>query len=252
MVNFRPLKDYMLFLTDKLIKKYGITGPFLDAGGGKGDVSMFLMKKNFNGKMIDFSREAVTQAKINLSKYKDKIKIKHSDIKKEKSKYNFILLWDVIEHVNNDEELIKKCYENLNNGGYILVSFVTKKKEWRKDDVMYGHIRRYEISDIKNVLSDFKILEIWDFTFPVFWMMRRIYTNFIKEANEKDKLKLTKHSSLELSYFKFFNKYLSSQIIWIPFWNLCYIFKKYNLGHQSLVLARKEAEKKQHSKSIHQ
>lgn len=239
MVNFRPLKEYMLFLTDKLIKKYKITGPFLDAGGGKGDVSLFLLEKKFNGKLIDFSKKAVAQAKINLSGYKDKIKIEHKDISREKSKYNFILLWDVIEHVDRDQDVISKCYENLNDNGYLLVSFVTKKREWRKDDVMYGHIRRYEISDIKSILSDFKILEIWDFTFPVFWIMRRLYVNLIKDAKEKDKIKLTKHSSLEVSYFKFFNKHLSSRIIWIPFWYLCYIFKKYNLGHQSLVLARK-------------
>ncbi len=236
MVNFKPLKNYMLFLTDKLIKKYDIKSPFLDAGGGRGDVSLFLLKNNFKGKLIDFSKEAIVKAKEDLKKYN--IKIENKEIIKEKSKYNFIILWDVIEHIKDDDKVIKQCYKCLNKNGYLLVSYVTKKKEWRRDDNLYGHFRRYEIKDIKKQLSEFKIMEIWDFTFPIFWLMRRLYTPFIKKVN-KSKINLTKHSSLESSYFSFFNKYISSEKLWILFFYLCYIFRKYNLGHQSLVLAKK-------------
>ena len=239
MVNFQPLKDYMLFLTGKLIDRYDIKGPFLDAGGGRGDVSIFLLDKGLQGKLIDFSKEATKIAQINLSQYKDKIKIENKDILKENSKYNFILLWDVIEHVHDDDKLIEQCYRCLNNNGYLLVSFVTKNKEWRKDDDMYGHLRRYEILGIPKKLRKFKVVEIWDFTFPVFWLMRRIYVGFIKDTKGKDKTKLTKHSSLESTYFGFFNKFLSSKFLWGILWPLCYIFKDYNFGHQSLVLAQK-------------
>jgi len=239
MVNFRPMKNYMFFLTNKLIKKYNIKGPFLDAGGGKGDVSLFLLRKGFTGKLIDFSKEAINKSKINIKKYKDKIKIEQKSITNERGKYNFILLWDVIEHIKDDDKVIESCYKNLNKDGYLLLSYATKKKEWRKDDNLYGHLRRYEIKGIKKQLSKFEILEIWDFTFPVFWLMRRLYVNFIKDIKEKDKIKLTKYSSIELKYFKFLNKYLASKLIWMPLWYLCYIFKNYNLGHQSLVLVKK-------------
>ena len=229
----------MFFLTEKLIKKYSIKGKFLDAGGGKGDASLFLLRKDFKGKLIDFSKEAIKQAKISLSEYKNKIKIENKSILKEKGKYDLIVLWDVIEHIKNDKRVIEKCHRLLNKRGYFLISYVTKKKEWKKDDELYGHFRRYELEDIKKDLSKFKILEIWDFTFPVFWLMRRIYVNFIKETKEKDKLKLTKHSSLKTDYFDLFNLYLSSKFIWEPLWYVCYIFRRHNLGHQALVLVRK-------------
>jgi len=235
MVNFKPLKDYMFFLTNILIKRYQIKSPFLDAGGGRGDVSLFLAKKGFKGKLIDFSEEAIKKAKINLKNYE--IKIEKKSIDDEKSKYNFIILWDVIEHVEDDEKIIENCYKNLNKEGYLLLSYVTKNKEWRKDDEKYGHLRRYEIKDIKKSLSKFKILEIWDFTFPIFWIMRRLYVHTLKEK-KGDKLKLTKISSLDSKFDKF-DKFLGSKFIWTPLWVLCYPFKKYNLGHQSLVLAKK-------------
>ena len=237
MVNFKPLKQYMLFLTDKLIKKYNIKEPFLDAGGGTGDVSLFLLKKGFNGKLIDFSKEAIKQVKINLKDYKN-VKIEHKSIIKEKNKYNLIILWDVVEHIKYDNKIIDHCHKLLNKNGYLIVSYITKNKEWRKDDIMYGHFRRYEIKDIKKQLSKFEILEIWDFTFPIFWLMRRLYVNFIKDFKE-NRIELTKHSSLRMDYFKFFNKRLSNKILWKPIWYLCYIFKNYNLGHQSLVLVKK-------------
>ena len=233
------MKRYMLFLTNRLIKKHNIKGKFLDAGGGRGDVSLFLLKNGFKGKLIDFSKEAINEAKNSLSKYKNKIKIGRKNILREKEKYNLILLWDVIEHIKYDDKIIEHCYKILNKNGYLLLSYVTKNKEWRKDDNFYGHLRRYEIKDIKKQLKKFKMLEIWDFTFPVFWLMRRFYVKFIKGLEEKDKNKLTKQSSLQTKYFTIFNKYISNKFIWLPFWYLCYIFKNYNLGHQSLVLVKK-------------
>ena len=65
MVNFKPMKNYMFFLTNKLIKKYNIKSPFLDAGGGKGDVSLFLLRKGFISRFIFFKHHK--QLSINNS-----------------------------------------------------------------------------------------------------------------------------------------------------------------------------------------
>lgn len=228
MVNFYPMKQYMFYLTKKLIKKYGIKGKFLDAGCGKGDVSRFLLENGFvKGKAIDSSDKAISVAKTKLSNLD--IQIEKKDILKEKEKYDFIVLWDVLEHCENDQEILNHLKKLLNKEGYLLVSYPIKKREWRTDDHNYGHLRRYELHDIKDSFKDMNILEIWDFTFPSFWLMRIIY-NLFTEKNINSQEQNTEDSSLR--NFKKFR--------WLyPLAFINYPFKKLNLGHQSLVLARK-------------
>lgn len=67
MANFKPLKKYMIYLINELVEKHALSGPFLDIGCGKGDISMYFIKKGWKGKAIDLSEEAVVATKITLS-----------------------------------------------------------------------------------------------------------------------------------------------------------------------------------------
>jgi hypothetical protein len=51
-------------------------------------------------------------------------------------------------------------------------------REWRWDDDSFGHFRRYTEAGLRERLAGagFSVVELWDFTFPVFWLMRRAYT----------------------------------------------------------------------------
>lgn len=238
MVNFKPLKDYMFSLTDKIIAKHRLQGPFLDAGGGIGDVSLHLARKGFTGKLIDFSGEVIAVAKQNLASVRDAVAVEKKDILDERGRYRLILLWDVIEHAKNDQEIVNHCKSLLTDDGHLLVSFVTGSKEWRKDDEMYGHLRRYDQKDIEHLLKDFTIETQWDFTFPAFWAMRRIWAPFVQVQGDESPSERTKRSRLDKS-FDNINKYLSAKWLWLPARLLCYPFKEGRRGHQCLVLAKK-------------
>src|SRR3989304_5369857 len=69
MANFAPLKSYMLFLMDACVKKYSVLWPFLDAGCGKGDVSLHFAKQGWHGKAVDDSVPAIAFAKETLSPF---------------------------------------------------------------------------------------------------------------------------------------------------------------------------------------
>jgi 2-polyprenyl-3-methyl-5-hydroxy-6-metoxy-1,4-benzoquinol methylase len=240
MVNFKPMNDEILWLIDMLIKKERIKGPFLDAGGGIGDISSHLSDKGLEGTFVDFSKHAIVKARKNLEK--TNIKIEQGDMLKIKDKFNLILILDVLEHVPNDKEIVKHLHHILNKGGYLIVSVPIKMKEWESDDDDYGHLRRYGVSEIKNLLRNghFKIKRSWDYTFPFFWLMRKGYTRVLKpkkrismHATEKTKISGTKA-------FNLFNKYLRSKILWYPVWRINHMFRNMFLGHQILILAKKE------------
>jgi len=237
--------DEILWILDIIIKEKDMKDPFLDAGGGRGDASFFLAKKGFTGKYVDFSESAISYAKSTL---KDtNVTICEKNILDIQDKFNLILILDVIEHTPNDKEIVKHLYNILNDEGYLIISIPIKMKEWGKDDDDYGHLRRYELNEIKQLLTEinFDISLIWDFTFPFFWLMRKGYLKFLKPQNEKinDDAEKTKTSGLDRKAFAFFNKYLRFKFLWYPIWRTNFVFRKYIWGHQVLIVAQKKGIK---------
>lgn len=240
MVNFKPMNDEILWLIDTLIQKEKIKGPFLDAGGGIGDISLHLAKKGFQGIFVDFSEHAIVEARKNLGS--TGIKVQHNNILKIKDKFNLILILDVLEHVPNDKEIVRHLYKILNDNGHLIVSVPIKMKEWESDDDDYGHLRRYEVREITGLLKNenFKIKKVWDYTFPFFWLMRKGYTRILKPKNRvpiNNAIEKTKMSGTKA--FNLFNKYLRSKVLWYPFWRINHAFRNKFFGNQVLILAEK-------------
>lgn len=246
MANFIPLKNYILFCIDKLIETHHLDPPFLDVGCGRGDVSKYLLDKHhWHGKAIDVSLQAVQQAKSLLNQ-QDQVSISNGSIESEEKTYNTILFLDVIEHVENDIELLQKAYSLLNEKGNVIITVPSNPKEWRWDDEFYGHYRRYSAKDLETLLNriGFKVQVIWDFTFPVFWLMRRLYTLIKRPPQESNCMyEKTKTSSLRNSWdMPIISKLLSHLRF---FWAIVYRFqfhffkKKHSWGHELIILAQK-------------
>lgn len=181
MAVFRPLKRYLIGLIDQMVAEHHLSGPFLDAGCGVGEVALHFAKKGWEGRAIDLSAKAVEEAKVNLASYKKLVSVECNDIFNVRERYKTIFLCNVIEHIEDDRKLIQHLGKNMGVNSRIIISFPVHKEEWRWDDDFYGHIRRYEPLEIEDLLRDcgFEVLEIWDFTFPVFWLLRWLYTRVI-------------------------------------------------------------------------
>ena len=152
MANFKPLKNYIFYCLDELIRRHSLEGPFLDIGCGIGDISLFLARKGWEGKAIDFSETAVQNARKNLSQF-PKISIKHASLDQVEGTYNTILLMDVIEHIEGDLHVFEKVFQLLGPQGYLVISTPSNPREWRWDDDFYGHLRRYTSHEMKSKLE---------------------------------------------------------------------------------------------------
>ncbi len=202
MANFKPLNNYSFYLLDKLISKYHLKSPFLDVGCGVGDLTSHLAKKGWPGKAIDYSDIAIKRIAPRLSNYPN-ITVEKRSIFNENTTYSSLFMWDVIEHIEDDSKFLMKANNLLAPSGFLVMSVPSNPREWRWDDEFYGHFRRYTPSDITKKLKEagFKTILIWDFSFPVFWLMRRIYTR-IKPAvsSNKSKAEKTKLSSTKITW----------------------------------------------------
>lgn len=245
MANFKPINQYTFFLLNKLIKKYGIKEPFLDVGCGVGDLSIHLGNKNWRGKAIDYSEKAIKIAQKRLKRY-PKIKVEKKNIFKEHSTYNSVFLWDVIEHFKDDTKIINKLNRLINNAGFLVMAVPSNPKEWAWDDDFYGHYRRYDYKNIKTKLKQggIDIIEIWDFTYPFFWFMRKFYLNFKKPLiGKEDKSARTRQSSILAAWkLSFVSRIINnSSFLWTPIYILQYLFfrKLLNRGFSFLVIGQK-------------
>jgi len=242
MTNFKPMKDYLCFLFDILNSKYHFKSPFLDAGAGIGDFSLYLGKKGFSGDAVDISKEALKIARKNLKKYPIKVILK--DVIKIKKKYKTIVAFDVVEHIEKDYYFIKKLSEKLATESYIILTTPNNPKEWSWDDEFYGHVRRYTPERIKQILKENRIelMCLWDFTFPFFWMMRRISLKLLKPRKTTlSKLELTKKSTLNQYWSTgLFSRIINDFPLWPCLFWIQFLFRKAGIGHEIIIVGRKK------------
>jgi len=246
MANFRPFKKYIFYCLDRLIDQYGISPPFLDVGCGVGDISQHVASKEWYGKAIDVSDIAVEKAKHNLDSFTS-IEIEKKSLFEETKSYKTIFLIDVLEHLKNDIAALQKISSLLFPNGHVIIAVPSNPKEWRWDDDYYGHYRRYTVEEMRTKLLNVGLepLVFWDFTYPFFWIMRRIYTRlrFFKKDIKEDKSEATIVSSTVNAWdISFFSKFLSRKF---AFWNLVYKIQfiyfrnKTKKGCEMIILAKK-------------
>jgi SAM-dependent methyltransferase len=196
MANFAPLKQYMLYCLDRFVERYDLHGPFLEIGCGRGDVSAHLAGKGWTGTAIDFSDSAIAEAATALAPFPNVV-VKQQDLGEVTGEYPCIILWDVLEHIADDLDALRAIGKRLVPGGQLLVAVPSNPREWRWDDDFYGHFRRYTVAELTRKLIDAGLEPqvFWDFTYPVFWAMRRTYTRLKPAPPISDKSVATRASA---------------------------------------------------------
>jgi SAM-dependent methyltransferase len=178
--NFAPLREYSLRLIDEFIETHSLREPFLDAGCGVGHFAAHLGRRGWHGLAVDSSPETLAVAKKKLEG--GPVCARVGELFDVHGEFRLIILSTVIEHVREDARLLqhlRTLYVNDGFPGHLIISMPTNPEvEWRWDDDFYGHFRRYTRSGVENLLSSagFRLLSFWDYTFPAFWALRRVYT----------------------------------------------------------------------------
>jgi SAM-dependent methyltransferase len=158
MANFAPLKRHMFDCLDRFVEEQRLEPPFLDVGCGAGDVAEHLARRGWRGTAIDASPAAIGRARERLAPYPG-VDVRHV-------------------RLEEDRAALASVARLMAPGGRLLLAVPSNPREWRWDDDFYGHVRRYTVDDLRARLEDagLEALTFEDFTFPVYWAMRRAYT----------------------------------------------------------------------------
>ena len=116
------------YILETLNKKSLNNTTVLDIGCGGGLVSEGLSKIGATVTGIDFIKENIKVAKMHAKKNNLEIDYFVKDFEKEKitSKYDVIIILEVLEHLNNWEEFIKKIKLSLNKNGTLIISTINR------------------------------------------------------------------------------------------------------------------------------
>ena len=153
-----PMHFFRQTLMDLFIRRYPGGGTALDAGCGDGAFSARLAKKGLSVYGVDCSEEWCDSARKRIAALRlgGKVEIMCSSLEKmdfAPGSFDVIVCGEVLEHVRNDEEVIRKFRVLLKSGGELVLSVPLIAKGFDISDVMVGHVRLYEYAALERLLS---------------------------------------------------------------------------------------------------
>ncbi|MDT8397198.1 MAG: class I SAM-dependent methyltransferase [Pseudomonadales bacterium] len=142
------------------------SGRLLEIGCGAGTIINELSKKGFQCEAVETSAAA-----REIASYVNKgIASIYSEPEPcWLGRFDYVLAFEVLEHIENDGEALSLWRSWLKPGGTLIMSVPAHRKKWSISDVWAGHYRRYERHQLINLLnqSGFKIERLENYGFPL-------------------------------------------------------------------------------------
>ena len=143
----------------------------LDIGCGAGTISFYLASMGHRVTGIDISQKAINECRKSAKKINfENTEFIRASFPEEfvlKKQFDAIIFTEVIEHISNDKQALKKIYKLLKPNGILVLSTPSNTAPLhrlgltKKFDIEVGHLRRYSLYQLKKLLRGeyFKIIE---------------------------------------------------------------------------------------------
>lgn len=142
----------------------GNIGKACDIGCGVGNLLLAFEDHRIESKGIDTSEEslAIGSARVR-SPY---IKIEKMSVFDLNERFDLVYLTEVLEHIPDDERLLRFLRDNIvNKNGYLVITVPAHKSLYSAFDRSVGHLRRYDRNELLSLLgkSGFKPILCWNY-----------------------------------------------------------------------------------------
>ncbi len=248
MPNFPPLRRYVFSIVDRWTARHGLASPFLEVGCGTGELAVRLARRGWEGTVVDSSPEALARARASLESFPG-VRVADGGLEGVVAGgFRTAFLMDVVEHVEDDEGLLRKMASKLATDGFLVLLTPVNPSAWGRDDELYGHCRRYGWKELEGKLeaAGFTVVTHWNVTVPFIWLLRRLYLRALPSgAGSSRRDALTASSSFfnpwsERLLLRAAGAVLGLPLWWIPLFLVQDLFAGSRWGHAAMFLARKE------------
>ena len=135
----------------ELVKHYSPNATFFDIGGGNGFVAKGLENAGISTILVEPGQSGARNAKARGLSNIVCATTETSGF--EKSSIDAIGLFDVVEHIDNDEAFLAQNYDFLRKNGLIYITVPAYNFLWSNEDDYAGHFRRHTVSSMKLLLK---------------------------------------------------------------------------------------------------
>ncbi|MGO9020219.1 MAG: class I SAM-dependent methyltransferase [Syntrophobacteraceae bacterium] len=246
--NWLPMPRYKLRrdLVKRILEGESLSGKTcLELGYGSGDMLLLYASLGLDAFGFDISESAFENATLRIEKHpalKSKIRLAQDKTEVYGRRYDYIMAFEVLEHIEDDISCIKEWWNILNEHGKLLISVPAHRSKWGGNDVVAGHYRRYERAGMSNLLMSggFKIQYFWNYAYPLSILLDVFLQNTGLEGAEQGltKEELSKQSGIKRKR-SLFNRLVASDLFLAPFLVLQRCFLEKDLSSAYLVVAEK-------------
>lgn len=146
----------------------------VDLGCADGSLSLTLAKKGIPSVGINLYKPSVDLANERAKKLKLNATFLNQDLRDYKEKHDAVVLFEVIEHMPNPQEVIDHCMSLVNEGGSFYLSTPSpthlgiklhkeeanrKKDDW-DDGLPAGHLRIFTDEELRTMFKKYKIKQL--------------------------------------------------------------------------------------------
>lgn len=237
------------FITKNINRTFKKNFKFLDIGCGVGVYSNLILKnKKSEGVGIDLNLSACKENKKLNSKYikKKKYSIINGNIHSHNfhEKFDVLLLWNVIEHLEVAEikKILNKINLILNKDAILIIGVPANQKFWTIEDDCVGHKTRYNLELLKKNINNkqLRLIKHRALTFPLSNILNSFKIYIVKRFEQKKlEQKTNTGKTINSGYRKlmfytqypFYFKFLINKITLYPFIILQNIFNVPKLSY---------------------
>ena len=157
----------------------------LEIGAGAGALISELSSKGYECTALESSARACELMRIMHKKYATTVEVVQQPGSDWIGKFDVICAFEVLEHIQDDEEALKAWKSWLRPGGRLIMSVPALMKAWNYRDVWAGHFRRYERQGLRQIVenSGFNIERFEAYGYPLGNMLDFpfiVYSKFFK------------------------------------------------------------------------
>lgn len=249
-----PSPRYLLRkrLLTRCLRKINCKGKsILEIGYGAGDMLCTCYELGMKVYGYDFSDIAKEESKkrielkCNGSEYNRDITIFEDEIEAYERAYDVIIACEVLEHIENDIEMLRKWNDSIVSDGYLIISVPSRMKKWCVNDEVAGHYRRYERNELIEKLkkTGFICDTIWSYPVPINVILDYLMNKEHKTRKKDLRERISKESATKLSGVNRRSgrlaRALSKPSLIYPWHLLQMMFVNTDLGSGYVVMAKK-------------
>lgn len=210
-LNHDPFNEYLSREIMRYLPPATKGSALLDLGCGAGRNSSLAVEKGYRVYAVDQNKKVLEAAKLFFieKKLSDKVILLKEDATtwrdiKLKGYFDYVILQEVIEHIENDQKAIDAAFYYLKKGGSLLLSTPYDPSQWTVFDDHAGHLRRYTIGALREKLHDFKIHTLYTIGFPIHRLVHMTVSRIPRFNKNNEELSGLRMNPLWELYYQIF------------------------------------------------